>query len=283
MQRRSAFTLIELLVVIAIIALLVSILMPSLQVAKEMAKDVVCRSHQKNVSYAIFLYAEDNNDIYPYVGWAPDTHPFVTWAVKVGRIADSNEILPYTFRGGDDDDRSPTGARRMATQGYIDYNYNAEEEDGHFHCPAFQDQVNPKSLWSNATDCQFSMNGSLTGVFNEEYGDPDEVRVVRTTDVGLRSVLIGDGNLNPGGEIRVQDTFRPDPQDDAGRLDEMPWEVGTGWFSFGPWPTQHFVNKWGPSWPCDFPGHPGKRANLCFTDGSLESVKPIKPDDWKIQ
>ena len=59
MKRLKAFTLIELLVVIAIIALLVSILMPSLQKAKELAKDVVCRTNQKHVAYAILLYVEE--------------------------------------------------------------------------------------------------------------------------------------------------------------------------------------------------------------------------------
>ena len=59
MKHRRGFTLIELLVVIAIIALLVSILMPSLQKAKQLAKDLVCSTNQKNVSYAIELFVKD--------------------------------------------------------------------------------------------------------------------------------------------------------------------------------------------------------------------------------
>jgi prepilin-type N-terminal cleavage/methylation domain-containing protein len=60
--KNKAFTLIELLVVISIIALLLSILMPSLQKTKELARRVVCTSnlHSWGLSYA--LYANDYND-----------------------------------------------------------------------------------------------------------------------------------------------------------------------------------------------------------------------------
>ena len=60
-----AFTLIELLVVIAIIALLVSILLPSLSRAKELAKRSVCSSGLRNIGTAMVMYAEDNEEKYP--------------------------------------------------------------------------------------------------------------------------------------------------------------------------------------------------------------------------
>jgi len=62
MKRREAFTLIELLVVIAIISLLVSILLPSLNRAKGLAKEVLCLTRQKQIGYAFSMYADDNND-----------------------------------------------------------------------------------------------------------------------------------------------------------------------------------------------------------------------------
>ena len=57
--RAQAFTLIELLVVIAIIALLVTILMPSLNQAKELAREVVCLSQQKHLGMSFHLYTSD--------------------------------------------------------------------------------------------------------------------------------------------------------------------------------------------------------------------------------
>lgn len=64
-RKSKAFTLIELLVVIAIIALLLSIIVPSLKLAKETAKRSVCASNLASLGKAIFLYAEDNSDLLP--------------------------------------------------------------------------------------------------------------------------------------------------------------------------------------------------------------------------
>jgi prepilin-type N-terminal cleavage/methylation domain-containing protein len=63
--RKSAFTLIELLVVIAIIALLLSILIPSLNMAKRKASMVVDMTNAKNISLAWFSYKEDNKSKIP--------------------------------------------------------------------------------------------------------------------------------------------------------------------------------------------------------------------------
>ncbi|MGD8786614.1 MAG: prepilin-type N-terminal cleavage/methylation domain-containing protein [Phycisphaerales bacterium] len=59
--KTQGFTLIELLVVIAIIALLMAILIPTLQKVKESAKATVCRSHLRSVGLAILLYVQDND------------------------------------------------------------------------------------------------------------------------------------------------------------------------------------------------------------------------------
>ena len=64
-RRKGAFTLIELLVVIAIIALLVSILVPSLSAAREIARKAVCMTHLKSMGFGVNMYANDNFEAIP--------------------------------------------------------------------------------------------------------------------------------------------------------------------------------------------------------------------------
>lgn len=61
MNLRNGFTLIELLVVIAIIAILMAILIPALNIAKEQARGVACMSNQKTMGLAYVMYANEND------------------------------------------------------------------------------------------------------------------------------------------------------------------------------------------------------------------------------
>ena len=64
-RRLLGFTLIELLVVIAIIALLVAILLPSLQNARELSRQARCKTNLKNVGTGLNMYFAD------YSEWQP--------------------------------------------------------------------------------------------------------------------------------------------------------------------------------------------------------------------
>ena len=66
-RRRPAFTLIELLVVVSIIALLISILLPSLRGAREQARAVVCGQMEGAMGRGIMSYAAGSRDWFPGV------------------------------------------------------------------------------------------------------------------------------------------------------------------------------------------------------------------------
>jgi len=64
---RSAFTLIELLVVIAIIAILASMLLPTISTAMEASRKVQCASNLRQIGVAAIAYFGDNNDSLPVI------------------------------------------------------------------------------------------------------------------------------------------------------------------------------------------------------------------------
>ncbi len=77
MGKPRGFTLIELLVVIAIIAILMAILMPALNRAREQGKRAVCLSHLKQLTLSWIMYADDNDDriVNGEAYWAPAATP----------------------------------------------------------------------------------------------------------------------------------------------------------------------------------------------------------------
>jgi len=62
MDKRRGFTLVELLVVIAVIAILMAILMPALNRAREQGKRAVCLSNLRQLTLAWIIYADENED-----------------------------------------------------------------------------------------------------------------------------------------------------------------------------------------------------------------------------
>ncbi len=86
------FTLIELLVVVAVIALLISILLPSLSRARQMARRTYCMNNMREIGKGLLYYAQDSKDFFPcihgtdYENPEPPAHEW--WET----------LLPYKFR-----------------------------------------------------------------------------------------------------------------------------------------------------------------------------------------
>lgn len=104
----AAFTLVELLVVIGIIAILISILLPVLNKAREQAKAIVCAANEKQILTAYMMYTSNHKGATPIFPPVGDYYP------GKGSTAFQRSLAYYMI---------PTGGR--AGSGAINYNQGA--------------------------------------------------------------------------------------------------------------------------------------------------------------
>ncbi len=177
-QGQRGFTLIELLVVVAIIALLISILLPSLARARELSKRTVCASNLKGTGTGFYTYGNENNDDWPAAACvAPPTTVGVTGAVYVKQIS--------AKRGATG---QPQMGETLTTHIYVSTVRNfwtlvrtGASGPKSFICPSSEDQpnpeANPQDYWDfglgdffNTTDAAVSDTNCQAAFKQVSYG-----------------------------------------------------------------------------------------------------------------
>ncbi|WP_168205015.1 DUF1559 domain-containing protein [Bythopirellula goksoeyrii] len=85
---KRAFTLVELLVVIAIIGVLVALLLPAIQAAREAARRTQCTNHLKNIGLAI----QNHHDTYKRIPNSRRKFDYITWAAELWPFLEAGNI-----------------------------------------------------------------------------------------------------------------------------------------------------------------------------------------------
>ena len=163
---KKAFTLIELLVVIGIIAIVIGLLLPALNRAREQAKATQCLSNLRQLGAAAYVYANDNRGSFP-----PALNAFaVSWDFD---STDPNHVVPGILWNG---------RTNMAVQ----------------QCPSYEG----KDLGGNDPFTGYNYNISYVGRGNGEFTPLGTVKETPAKLGSLRrtseTALFGDA-MSPGG------------------------------------------------------------------------------------
>lgn len=213
MRSRSAFTLVELLVVIAIIGVLVALLLPAVQAAREAARRMQCTNHLRQLSISLHNF-HDTNGSFPKQT-SPGGATGVSWLCFV---------LPYLEQKSIADLANPNLASYASGQ-------NANRVLGRykipgFYCPSFLEQRSSSSIdditgfglaytthyvgnmgpittglsaSSTYSGTGYAFNPSTQGLLACEGVLPFYPRVISanpTTPEGVRIAMITDGTSN---------------------------------------------------------------------------------------
>jgi prepilin-type N-terminal cleavage/methylation domain-containing protein/prepilin-type processing-associated H-X9-DG protein len=266
MRRRRGFTMVELLTVVAIIAVLIALLLPAVQGAREAARRAMCGSHLLELGIALSNYASTHHVLPP--GVVEPKGPILnvpkgyhmSWTVQIlPFIEQKNAYRHIDFRRGAYDDANATALTHRI---------------GVFMCPSFSGGRSDYVGCHHDVEAPIDADNHGVLYLNSHVGYDD------ITDGRAYTILLGESTsgLMMGWASGTRDTLRntgspinaPDLSIPLGTQPYSTPAPGERLAEF-----QQFVND--GVIPLDYVGgfssHHGLGANFLFCDGSVQFLK----------
>ncbi|MGI8977627.1 MAG: DUF1559 domain-containing protein [Pirellulaceae bacterium] len=204
--RRSAFTLVELLVVIAIIGVLVALLLPAIQFAREAARRINCASNLKQIGIGLHLYHDTHKTFPPNTLWGARTSKLETSILA----PNGGPLVVGEHRNFSWIALSLSQMEQQGIQSQINFNlpaFNQRMTDGKLlrsiTIPLFQCPSDPKFVTLPHGFGWTSYAGSSGWAWHRyKYGDVGVAGMFPEIDpVGLHDVKDGTSNVILVGEV----------------------------------------------------------------------------------
>jgi prepilin-type N-terminal cleavage/methylation domain-containing protein/prepilin-type processing-associated H-X9-DG protein len=270
--KRKAFTLIELLVVVAIIALLISILLPSLSRARELAKRAVCASNLRGIGQGLHIYANDNREWFPHHYFRTTNTPSVPAQTDVEYIGTCGlDYHQYTCQTTNSQRSHPSRSLFLLiiggqqTAGQFICPSSADEEDDMRNRGAYALTGDESAARPGYTRYDFAGYLKLSYSYQLPYGRRGKPR--ETMD--SRQPISAD--KNPFFEAAPDSGDIPD---DVGAIPDYRNNLMLPNWSGEP---KDIINKSNEDWrPYNSVNHNGEGQNILFVDGHVDfERKPI--------
>lgn len=203
----NAFTLIELLVVVAIIAILASLLLPTLARARDKGKSAKCQSNLRQLGIAAMMYDEDHQ-VYP-IGWPPSDLLALSmppiWYRQLQPYLGRNTnvsgqgvfICPSSLQKARPDEKLGNALREGGVWGFLAYAQNGHINNGRKDIGSRQVQDVPGTLLYADTDgwdaCLYADGQSTANVCFRHSGGNERSA---DTDRGVAGVKRPKGRAN---------------------------------------------------------------------------------------
>jgi prepilin-type N-terminal cleavage/methylation domain-containing protein len=199
---RAGFTLIELLVVIAIIAILVGLMMPAVQSAREAANRISCTNNLKQIALATHLYHDTNKRLPP--SRLPNEGPSWAWMI-LPYLEQQNLYRLWTYgfayyqaAGGLGNAAVPVyfcPSRRSPDQGISGLAFNQRNDCTQFAGSPGALGDYAASLGTNGTDYPLKLPGGGTLIPNGAFIFDKGLRLTDITDGTSNTILIGEKHV----------------------------------------------------------------------------------------
>ena len=258
---RLAFTLVELLVVIAIIGVLIALLLPAVQFAREAARRTQCQNHLRQLVIGLHNHA-DVYGYFPSAYEAPSLNPGWGWGtfalpyIEQKNLFDEAKVLTLKFGNG----ANPAQPNTLTEKKLLV-----------FRCPSDPSpDKNPERLFHGTSNYRAVVGPVELGLFTVDfdYGgvmyQNSRTRIARITDGTSNTLLIGECILDVKTGKRAaiwagMTGLRPAPGATANSI----------WISDVMWSVDDVsANINGPAPQAFSSRHPGG-AHFAFCDGSV--------------